>query len=588
MLKCRPPGNRDPHPAEIEACQDYLLRQVELIEPRVICTLGNFATKLLRGDPTGITRLHGRAEVRVIGRRAVRLYPIFHPAAALYTPANVEVLRADFARLPELLALDLPPQPEPALEEPAVPDAGEDEPRARDARGGGGAPAEDERHRPSPPRGRGREPDAEPDRKPTIASSSPPAVQLGLFDGRRPRRRGPRLLALGRRLRPRPPRLPARRRGLARRAARPPGRGGPSSTSRPARASSPARSRRPAPRSSRSSPSPRCGRGSATRRPARSTGRPRRSRFPDAERGRRHGRPGVPLVRRSARRWRRSIGSCGRGGALALVWNRRPLEDPVHAAIERIIAPYRGDAPAHRSGAWRAAFDATTLFGPLEERTFAHSRPHDADALATASARRASSRRSTTARKRTSSPLSAASRPKGRRTALRLRGARVRPPAVTTRVARLSDAETIARTMHLGIETYTAFAPAGWTPRRPPHLVENLAEHLRSRHTWGLLADVEGQPAGHARCSRTGSRRRRLPLAPVHPPGVVGYRPRRRAPRRVPRGGARPGYRTARLHTPAGHARARRFYERRGWRVSAPPETWLDLAVIEYRCPIRS
>ena len=70
------------------------------------------------------------------------------------------------------------------------------------------------------------------------------------------------------------------------------------------------------------------------------------------------------------------------GGALALVWNRRPLEDPVHAAIERIIAPHRGDAPAHRSGAWRAAFDATTLFGPLEERTFAHSRPHDADALA--------------------------------------------------------------------------------------------------------------------------------------------------------------------------------------------------------------
>ena len=70
------------------------------------------------------------------------------------------------------------------------------------------------------------------------------------------------------------------------------------------------------------------------------------------------------------------------GGALALVWNRRPLEDPVHAAIERIIAPYRGDAPAHRSGAWRAAFDATTLFGPLEERTFTHSRPHDADALA--------------------------------------------------------------------------------------------------------------------------------------------------------------------------------------------------------------
>jgi uracil-DNA glycosylase len=130
VLKCRPPGNRDPHPAEIEACQEYLLRQVELIAPRVICTLGNFATKLLRGDPTGITRLHGREEVRVIGRRAVRLYPIFHPAAALYTPANVEVLRADFARLPELLALDPPPQPDP-VEEPAVPVGGEDEPVPR-------------------------------------------------------------------------------------------------------------------------------------------------------------------------------------------------------------------------------------------------------------------------------------------------------------------------------------------------------------------------------------------------------------------------------------------------------------------------
>jgi uracil-DNA glycosylase family 4 len=111
VLKCRPPGNRDPHPAEIEACEDYLIRQVDLIEPKVICTLGNFATKLLRGDPTGITRLHGRDEERTIGNRTVRLYPIFHPAAALYTPANVEVLRADFARLPELLAMAPPRQP---------------------------------------------------------------------------------------------------------------------------------------------------------------------------------------------------------------------------------------------------------------------------------------------------------------------------------------------------------------------------------------------------------------------------------------------------------------------------------------------
>jgi DNA polymerase len=189
VLKCRPPGNRDPHPAEIEACQDYLLRQVELIEPRVICTLGNFATKLLRGDPTGITRLHGREEVRAIGRRAVRLYPIFHPAAALYTPANVEVLRADFARLPELLALDPPPQPEPALEEPAaVADAGEDDAVAvREAQAG--SPAADERFAADAEREADAEADADeadaeadgPDSEGDERALEPAAVQLGLF-----------------------------------------------------------------------------------------------------------------------------------------------------------------------------------------------------------------------------------------------------------------------------------------------------------------------------------------------------------------------------------------------------------------------
>jgi len=111
VLKCRPPDNRDPQPNEIEACRDYLHSQVELIEPVVICTLGNFSTKLLRGDPTGISRLHGHDEVRILGSRAVRLYPLFHPAAALYTPSMLETLRADFQRLPGLLALGPPDQP---------------------------------------------------------------------------------------------------------------------------------------------------------------------------------------------------------------------------------------------------------------------------------------------------------------------------------------------------------------------------------------------------------------------------------------------------------------------------------------------
>jgi DNA polymerase len=111
VLKCRPPGNRDPLPVEIENCREYLYRQVELIQPRVICSLGNFSTKLLRDDPTGITRLHGKAEELTLGMRTVRLYPIFHPAAALYTPRMLETLREDFSRLPDLLALAEPRQP---------------------------------------------------------------------------------------------------------------------------------------------------------------------------------------------------------------------------------------------------------------------------------------------------------------------------------------------------------------------------------------------------------------------------------------------------------------------------------------------
>jgi DNA polymerase len=115
VLKCRPPGNRDPQPLEIDACKGHLHRQVELIEPRVVCTLGNFATKLLSGRPEGITKVRGAPQVRELGGRTVFLYPIFHPAAALYTPAMLEQLRADFGELPRLLAEEQP-QPEGAAE----------------------------------------------------------------------------------------------------------------------------------------------------------------------------------------------------------------------------------------------------------------------------------------------------------------------------------------------------------------------------------------------------------------------------------------------------------------------------------------
>ena len=123
VLKCRPPGNRDPMPDEIEACESHLFRQVELIEPKVVATLGNFSTKLLSGKQLGITRVHGQVQQVTLGGRSVLLYPLYHPAAALYTPSMLEVLKEDFARIPELLGRVAEPAPEPEpllVAEPAV------------------------------------------------------------------------------------------------------------------------------------------------------------------------------------------------------------------------------------------------------------------------------------------------------------------------------------------------------------------------------------------------------------------------------------------------------------------------------------
>jgi DNA polymerase len=120
VLKSRPPGNRDPLPLEIDACRPYLWRQIELIEPRVIATLGNFATKLLSGNPAGITRVRGTPQVHELGARTVFLFPLLHPAAALRTPAMKEALQEDFAKLPALLG-EVLPEPEPELE-PEEPD----------------------------------------------------------------------------------------------------------------------------------------------------------------------------------------------------------------------------------------------------------------------------------------------------------------------------------------------------------------------------------------------------------------------------------------------------------------------------------
>jgi uracil-DNA glycosylase len=108
ILKSRPPGNRDPQPEEIEACWPYLERQIELIEPHVVATLGNFATKRITGSPVGITRVRGTPQIHTLGGRTVFVFPLLHPAAALRTPAMVETLREDFARLRALLDEPLP------------------------------------------------------------------------------------------------------------------------------------------------------------------------------------------------------------------------------------------------------------------------------------------------------------------------------------------------------------------------------------------------------------------------------------------------------------------------------------------------
>jgi uracil-DNA glycosylase family 4 len=123
VLKCRPPQNRDPLAEELAHCRSYLDEQVALVQPRVVCSLGSLATKVLRGDPAGIKQVRGTVEVRTIGARAVRLLPLMHPDAALYHRATLDLLRADLAQLPALLALPAPVQPEPTPDPVPVPES---------------------------------------------------------------------------------------------------------------------------------------------------------------------------------------------------------------------------------------------------------------------------------------------------------------------------------------------------------------------------------------------------------------------------------------------------------------------------------
>ena len=110
-LMCRPPGNRDPQPAEIESCEPHLWKQIELIQPRLIATLGNFATKLLSGKPNGITQVHGREQQVVLGGTRSPCIRSFIRRRRSTPRACSQVLEEDFARIPALIGRVVEPPP---------------------------------------------------------------------------------------------------------------------------------------------------------------------------------------------------------------------------------------------------------------------------------------------------------------------------------------------------------------------------------------------------------------------------------------------------------------------------------------------
>lgn len=113
VIKCRPPGNRDPLPEETEACNQFLLGQIELIRPKILCALGRVAAGLMMGKSVQISKIHGQ---RFDGP-GYFLVPVFHPAAALRTPSTMELLRQDFDNLKSYLE-DAQSPPEPPAPEP--------------------------------------------------------------------------------------------------------------------------------------------------------------------------------------------------------------------------------------------------------------------------------------------------------------------------------------------------------------------------------------------------------------------------------------------------------------------------------------
>jgi Uracil-DNA glycosylase len=116
VVKCRPPNNRDPEPKEVETCWEYLAQQIEIIEPKLIVTLGRHSMNRFLPN-LKISEAHGNPKRRKDGRIFL---PLYHPAAALYSPSSKETHLADFAKIPAILKkieeMPVGPKPPPLLQ----------------------------------------------------------------------------------------------------------------------------------------------------------------------------------------------------------------------------------------------------------------------------------------------------------------------------------------------------------------------------------------------------------------------------------------------------------------------------------------
>jgi len=113
VIKCRPPGNRDPFPAEVEACRSFLDEQISLLKPKLIVTLGRYSMARFFTDAS-ISRIHGRA--KQVGE--VMVLPLYHPAAALHQPRYRQDIETDFLKIPDLLKEATAPEQAPLAERP--------------------------------------------------------------------------------------------------------------------------------------------------------------------------------------------------------------------------------------------------------------------------------------------------------------------------------------------------------------------------------------------------------------------------------------------------------------------------------------